>query len=209
MNQLKLKVCGMGRPDNVKGLIDLRPDFMGFIFYKKSPRYMDDLDEELLMKIPASIQKVGVFVNEDIDVIVKLANKYGLEYAQLHGDEDLSFCKKLKEKGIKIIKVFRLMDVLPISISKYAKVVDCFLFDTQTPTYGGSGRHFDWSILNSYNLDTPYLLSGGIRMEDLNDIKKMELKGLVGIDVNSKFEIEPGLKDLGMIRQLKSKLELV
>lgn len=208
MKQIKLKVCGMGRPENVKGLIDLRPDFMGFIFYKKSPRYVEDLDDDLLSRIPISIRKVGVFVNEEIETIVKLSKKYGLKYAQLHGDEDLDYCKALKLKGIKVIKVFRLMDVLPISMKKYAEVADYFLFDTQTPNYGGSGRHFDWKILEAYNLDTPFLLSGGIKLEDIEEIKNIEAKGFVGIDVNSKFEIEPGLKDLEMINELRSKLNL-
>lgn len=203
MNHLKLKVCGMGQPENIQGLIDLRPNFMGFIFYKKSPRYKEDLDENLLSRIPISISKVGVFVNASIDIILKLSKKYGLEYAQLHGDEDLDYCKELKSKGMKIIKVFRVMDVIPVAIKKYAEVADYFLFDTKTPDYGGSGRHFDWNILKAYNLDTPYLLSGGIRIEDIDEIKKLELKGLAGVDVNSKFEIEPGLKDLMKIKKLK------
>ncbi len=206
MDQLKLKVCGMGRAENVAGLIELKPDFIGFIFYKKSPRYMEDLDENLLSRIPISIRKVGVYVNEKIETILKISEKYGLEYAQLHGDEDLDFCRKLKEKGIKVIKVFRVMESIPISIKKYADVVDYFLFDTKTPKYGGSGRHFDWGILKAYNLETPYLLSGGIKLEDIEEIKRLELKGLAGVDVNSKFEIEPGLKDLKMIGELKKQL---
>lgn len=203
MKDLKLKVCGMGRPDNIRGLIELRPDFIGFIFYKKSPRYLENLDEDLLSRIPISIKKVGVFVNEEVGTVVKLCKKYGLKYAQLHGDEDLDYCQELRSKGVKIIKVFRVMDVIPVAIKKYAEVADYFLFDTQTSKYGGSGRHFDWNILKVYNLETPYLLSGGIRLEDVDEIKELELKGLAGIDVNSKFEIEPGLKDLLKIRQLK------
>ncbi|MFK7951259.1 MAG: phosphoribosylanthranilate isomerase [Ekhidna sp.] len=206
MNQLKLKVCGMGQPENVAGLVDLCPDFIGFIFYKKSSRYMKDLDENLLKEIPATIKKVGVFVNEELSVVLELVEKFGLDYVQLHGDEDLDYCYELKSKGVQIIKVFRLMDEIPVSIGEYSEVADYFLFDTQTPNYGGSGKHFDWSILNGYNLETPFLLSGGIKLEDIEDIRKIDSKALVGIDVNSKFEIEPGLKDLKMIGELRKQL---
>ncbi|MEP5611712.1 MAG: phosphoribosylanthranilate isomerase [Cyclobacteriaceae bacterium] len=206
MSKLKLKVCGMKNPENIKQLIKQQPDFMGFIFYGKSPRFISEPDEDLFSRIPISIKKVGVFVNESIDNILKLRDKLGLDYVQLHGDEDLSFSKNLKEKGVGIIKVFRLLDSLPYSLPKFSEFSDYFLFDTATPEYGGSGRHFDWSILKNYNLETPFLLSGGITKDDMEEIKGLRLEKLVGIDVNSKFEVSPGMKNINMLRQLKERI---
>lgn len=206
MSKMKLKVCGMKDPENIKQLIDLRPDFMGFIFYGKSPRFVSEPDEDFFSRIPISIKKVGVFVNEDIETIVKLHKKLGLDYVQLHGDENLTFSKKLKEKGIGIIKVFHVLDSLPYSLSSYSEFSDYFLFDTATPEYGGSGRHFDWSILKTYNLETPFLLSGGIDSNDLDQVRSLQLEKLVGIDVNSRFEVAPGLKNIPELMQLKMQL---
>lgn len=201
-----MKVCGMRDPENVWELVKLRPDFIGFIFYKKSPRYVQLPDEDLFSRIPLSIKKVGVFVNEDFDTILQLWNKLGLDYVQLHGDEDLEFSKKLKENGVGIIKVFRMLDSLPYSLSSYSEFSDYFLFDTATPDYGGSGRHFDWSILTGYNLDTPFLLSGGISSSDVTEIGKLKVEGLAGIDVNSRFELSPGVKNMDLLKQLKEQL---
>ena len=204
--QLLLKVCGMKAPENIKGLIELSPDFIGFIFYEKSPRFSKILDRDLLSNIPKSIRKVGVFVNESIESIIKLADRFGVDYVQLHGDEDLDFATTLREKGIKIIKAFPVVDSLPIMVSKYQDVADYFLFDNATNNYGGSGKHFDWNALKNYNLKIPFLLSGGIDLPDLEKIKDMELPHLAGIDVNSKFESKPGVKDLSKIKELKAVL---
>ncbi len=206
MSELKLKVCGMRDSKNIQELVELRPDFMGFIFYPKSPRYADGLDENMIMRIPLSIHKVGVFVNEEHEKIIEIAERYGLEYIQLHGDEDLSFANVIKENGLKVIKVFRVMDSIPFYAKNYQGIADYFLFDTASVNYGGSGRHFDWNILKNYNLDIPFFLSGGIQLEDIPTIKSMEIEGLAGIDVNSRFEVEPGLKDLEKIKALKAVL---
>lgn len=206
MKELKLKVCGMRNPENIQELVDLKPDFIGFIFYPKSPRYVGDMDEDLIMRIPISIHKVGVFVNESLDKILELSNKYGLEYIQLHGDEDLAFANSLKERGLKIIKVFRVMDTIPFFAKNYEGIADYFLFDTDSINYGGSGRHFDWNILRNYNLKVPFLLSGGVQLEDIPNIKSMEIDQLVGVDVNSRFEDEPAVKNLGKLRILKTAL---
>ncbi|WP_462250809.1 phosphoribosylanthranilate isomerase [Ekhidna sp.] len=206
MRELKLKVCGMKHSDNIQSLIEMKPDFMGFIFYPKSPRYAIEMDEDLIMRIPISISKVGVFVNETLDNILSISNKYGLEYIQLHGDEDLSFANSLKEKGLKIIKVFRVMDTIPFFAKNYEGIADYFLFDTVSVNYGGSGRHFDWNILKNYNLNVPFLLSGGVQLDDIPKIKSMRIEQLVGIDVNSRFEIEPGLKDMDLLHQLNAVL---
>ena len=206
MRELKLKVCGMKHSDNIQSLIEIKPDFMGFIFYPKSPRYASEMDEDLIMRIPISISKVGVFVNETLDNILSISNKYGLEYIQLHGYEDLSFANSLKEKGLKIIKVFRVMDTIPFFAKNYEGIADYFLFDTVSVNYGGSGRHFDWNILKNYNLKVPFLLSGGVQLDDISKIKSMGIEQLVGVDVNSRFELEPGLKDMDLLHQLNAVL---
>lgn len=204
--ELKLKVCGMRDPINISGLVQIKPDFIGFIFYPKSPRFVNEIDEDVLLRIPISIKKVGVFVNEPTSSILEKAKKYGLHYVQLHGDESIEEAVELNEKGLKVIKVFRLMDSLPVLTKKYEGIAEYFLFDTASSNYGGSGRHFDWNLLKNYNLETPFLLSGGIQLEDLDRIKSLEIEKLVGIDVNSRFEKEPGLKDLEMVKALKKEL---
>ena len=206
MSELKLKVCGMRDIKNIQGLVAIEPDFIGFIFYHKSPRYVGEMDDNFIMCIPSGIHKVGVFVNEAIEKIVDLANKYGLEYIQLHGDEDLKFVQQLKQKGLKIIRVFRVMDTIPFVAKKYEGIADYFLFDTASINYGGSGRHFDWDILRNYNLKIPFLLSGGVQLEDIPKIRAMKIEKLVGIDVNSRFETKPAMKDLKKIAELKSAL---
>ena len=163
-------------------------------------------DKISIPRIPISISKVGVFVNETLDNILSISNKYGLEYIQLHGDEDLSFANSLKEKGLKIIKVFRVMDTIPFFAKNYEGIADYFLFDTVSVNYGGSGRHFDWNILKNYNLKVPFLLSGGVQLDDISKIKSMGIEQLVGVDVNSRFELEPGLKDMDLLHQLNAVL---
>lgn len=201
-----LKVCGMKNAENIKQLVKQEPDFMGFIFYGKSPRFVSEPDKDLFSRIPSSIKKVGVFVNESLEIILELRDKLGLDYVQLHGDEDLNFSKRLREKGVDIIKVFRVLDSLPDLLPKYSEFSDYFLFDTATSEYGGSGHHFDWSILKTYNLETPFLLSGGITKDDIEEIKGLRLEKLVGIDVNSKFEVSPGMKNINRLKQLKERI---
>ncbi len=206
MTALKLKVCGMKDLANIKGLIALEPHFMGFIFYDKSPRHAGDLQVSEVASIPGHIWKVGVFVNAALDEICEKVSVFELDFIQLHGDEDVAFVKVLKARNFKVIKVFRISDSLPEDMSAFEGLVDYFLFDTVTKQYGGSGQHFDWSVLQDYMLETPYLLSGGIGEEDVNSILKMKLKGLVGLDVNSKVEIKPGFKNLKKIKELRDKL---
>ncbi len=205
MSKLKFKVCGMKYPDNITGLIQHAPNFIGFIFYKKSARFADPLDKALVNTIPSDIHKVGVFVNEEITGVHEKIRAYQLDYVQLHGDESLEYIQNLKavDPDIKVIKVFRVVDKLPPEIYSYEGHVALFLFDTATSQYGGSGKHFDWNFLKNYDLETPYLLSGGIDLEDIDTIEQMDFPGLIGIDVNSKFEISPAKKNLEMIGQLK------
>ena len=200
----------MKNPQNINEAAQLNPDFMGFIFYKKSPRYLvNEPNMDSIQSIDRSIQTVGVFVNEPIESLESLVNTYQLDFVQLHGGESIDYCSKVKSLGIKLIKVFSVEDSIPMEeIKFYKEVVDYFLFDTKTPQYGGSGAHFDWSILEDYNLDVPFFLSGGIKLEDLETIKNLELPMLFAIDVNSKFETAPGLKNIELLRELDKALQI-
>jgi phosphoribosylanthranilate isomerase len=200
-----LKVCGMRDEANIKGLIALTPDFIGFIFYPKSKRFVGE--NFIMPSVPISIKKVGVFVNEALPNLLSLVKKYELDFVQLHGNETVEYVQEVKMNGIKILKVFSVSDVLPIpSMKKYLSLVDYFLFDTKTPEYGGSGRKFDWSILKQYDLNKPFFLSGGVALSDVDDIQDLNLKNLIAIDVNSKFENSPGNKNLALVKELKVKI---
>lgn len=196
----------MKYPNNIRSLIKLRPDFIGFIFYPKSPRFAEPLDKSILKAVPPEVSKVGVFVNEPLTELVSTVDKYKLNYVQLHGDEDASYAANLKEHSIKIIKVFRISDSLPTDLYQFEDVADYFLFDTATTDYGGSGKQFSWDVLSDLETSTPFLLSGGIRLEDVAAVKQLSLDSFAGVDVNSKFEISPGIKDIELIEKLKQAL---
>ena len=203
-DRLLLKVCGMKHPDNIKELAAAKPDLMGLIFYPKSKRYVGDLDPETVIAATQGIKRVGVFVNETIDNILKQVERFQLELVQLHGDETPEFVQHLKDK-VGIIKVFSVSDSLP-DLAPYEGLVDYFLFDTSTPNYGGSGKQFNWDILSGYSSKVPFLLSGGVGLENLEAVKALSIPQLIGIDVNSKIELEPGLKDIEQVKQLKQRL---
>lgn len=203
---MKLKICGLKNSENINEIVNLSPDFMGFIFYSKSPRFIDGLNPEVLRAISKDIKKVGVFVKASLEDILNQVMKYGLDVIQLHGDEPLELAEQLKQKGLTVIKVFRVMDKLPTELEAFDGVVDYFLFDTKTKEYGGSGHQFEWSILEKYELKTPYLLSGGISLPDIDLIKEKNLPGMIGIDVNSRFEIKPGMKNIELLKALKQKI---
>lgn len=196
-----VKICGMKFPENILAVAALQPDFMGFIFYPKSPRFAEPLDIELLNSLPKSIKKIGVFVNEDIEDILTIVFKYNLDGVQLHGSENVDVCKKLKDTGLLVLKAFPVADVYNFNVTKpYEGSCDYFLFDTKTEAYGGSGVKFDWSILDEYQGKTPFLLSGGIAADDAEAILKIEHPKFAGIDLNSKFEVSPGLKNVEVLR---------
>lgn len=208
---MKIKVCGMKNPDNIKELALLPIDLMGLIFYPKSPRYIGDLEPDALKLLPENIGRVGVFVNEEINKVDKAIIKYNLDYIQLHGNESLEYAEYLKQlhPKIKIIKAFSISEPSDFdNTQEYKNVADYFLFDTKTPRYGGSGQKFDWSILNEFQGNIPFFLSGGISHEDALLIRKLENNRMVGLDLNSKFENEPGLKNIELlhrfIKEIKS-----
>jgi len=206
---MKLKICGIKFPDNLQEVAALQPDYLGFIFYEKSPRYMADmLAPEELMAIPDRIQKIGVFVNSTNEYILQEVQRFGLNGVQLHGDEPPEQCQKLKEAGYLVIKVFRLgsEDFDFSKLATYEAHVDYFLFDTKTPNYGGSGHTFTWAQLKNYPLSIPFFLSGGISLENVEDALQLKHPQLAGLDVNSRFETEPGRKDLAQLQKLVGKI---
>lgn len=200
---MKLKVCGMRDAENIKALVELKPDFIGFIFYDKSPRFAgNQLDVELVQSIPREIKKVGVFVNATVDYILQNVKKYGLNYVQLHGNETPDFCKSLRLKGVNIIKAFRIDESFIFSqLNNYKPHVDFFLFDAKGEGYGGNGVAFDWSVLKKYDNQKPYFLAGGISLDNLDELAGISPKPYA-FDINSKFEVEPGAKDIEKIEEL-------
>lgn len=195
----------MRESENISGLLALKPDYIGFIFYEQSKRYVADFPQ---VEIPSSVKKVGVFVNETIEEIIEKANKYQLDFVQLHGNETPEFCSALSaKKNIKIIKAFSVDENFDFSaIKSFEKHAALFLFDTKGNNYGGNGIKFNWELLQNYTGKTPFLLSGGISKNDAAEIKKMKHLAFLGIDINSGFELEPGLKNIKEIKGFKSLL---
>jgi phosphoribosylanthranilate isomerase len=204
--ELKIKVCGMREPVNIVEVGDLSPDLMGFIFYPGSPRYAGEtLKPHTLTALPDTIRKVGVFVNADYDNIKKTVTRYSLDYVQLHGDETAELCKRLKNIGFGIIKAFNIKEISGFDLcTKFENCADYFLFDAATLKHGGSGLKFDWKVLSGYTLDKPFFLSGGIGPEDVASILEIKNPSLYGIDLNSRFELKPGLKDVIKLRTIIS-----
>ena len=206
---MKLKICGMKYPDNILEVSQLLPDYMGFIFWEKSSRFFDGE----IPNLPKSIQKVGVFVNAPLDEIVSKIEKYDLNLVQLHGNESVAFCldlkheiEKLKQTPIEIIKVFSILDDFDFSILKeYEAICDYFLFDTKGKLPGGNGTVFDWKVLEKYPSTKPFFMSGGIGIEEIAPVKQLLKTNLPihAIDINSKFEIEPGLKNKQLLEEFK------
>lgn len=206
--RLAVKICGMKFPSNIVEVAALNPDFMGFIFYPKSPRYAESLDVDVLSKIPRRILKIGVFVNETEDEILEKVKKYSLQGVQLHGSESEEFCYGLKMAGLIVLKAFPVVVASDFSITEhYEGACDFFLFDTKTPDHGGSGRKFDWSLLDEYKGETSFLLSGGIAIEDVDAISSIKHPKFAGIDLNSKFEVSPGLKDVELLKQFTKEIK--
>ncbi len=209
---VKIKVCGMKYKDNIEQVAGLQPNYLGFIFYEKSARHFDSKN---IPKIPKTIIKTGVFVNEDIVSVLEKIKTYNLQAVQLHGDEAPEYCLKLKSvtsTTVEIIKVFSIKNEFNFDILKpYQNVCDYFLFDTKGKLPGGNGYPFDWNVLNNYPSTKPFFLSGGIGLNEIEKIKKFQQskasKYCYAIDVNSKFEIEPGLKNIELLNYFKEKLK--
>ena len=208
MKRSRLKICGMKYAGNLQEVVRLQPDYLGFIFYPKSKRYMAEaLSPEIVKSLPGSIQKVGVFVNAETADILEQAATYGLDVLQLHGDESPEQCAALQGKGYTLVKAFGVNEDFNFnSLTPYAPLVDYYLFDTKGPAYGGHGITFDWSVLQQYDKHKAFFLSGGIGLEEAEGLKGLRDFPLHAIDVNSRFELEPGLKNINLLKQLQKQL---
>ncbi len=194
---------------NIALLSELQPDYMGFIFYRKSPRYVHGLlSPSIVSNIPGDIKKTGVFVNAPIEEILAMAEMYQLDAIQLHGQEPPALGRELKAKGFVVLKAFHLQSEEDLkNTSAYEDACDFFLFDTPSATHGGTGQKFNWQLLEAYKGTCPYFLSGGIGPEDAETIKNLSTIQPMGIDINSRFEWEPGLKNIEAIKTFIEQLE--
>lgn len=199
---IKIKVCGMKHPDNIMAVADLPVDYIGFIFYEKSKRFAGDANQEYIRDLKDVI-KVGVFVNASLAEIYSKIKAFGLNAVQLHGDESPQFCEELKQQtAVTVIKAFGIDQHFDWTVlDAYARAIDYFLFDTKSNSYGGTGIQFDWSLLHQYKLDCPYFLSGGLDANNIKDALQADDSRLYALDLNSKFEVEPGLKDIDLLTQ--------
>jgi len=205
---LGIKVCGMREPNNIRQLMTLKPDWIGFIFYPKSPRFVGEEFDTTASQLASGAKKTGVFVNQTIDYIQSKIERYSLNALQLHGSESSEMCATLKSQGVTIIKAFSVDESLDFApMQSYVDHVDYFLFDTKTSGHGGSGQKFDWQLLTNYPYSKPFFLSGGIDESDASTIIKLNIPQLACIDLNSKFEISPGVKNIEMLKTFLNQLQ--
>lgn len=205
-----VKVCGMCQADNIRAVERAGADWMGFIFHSRSPRHVDALPAYL----PTRCKRVGVFVNADISFVLHKVKAYGLHLVQLHGAETSEYCRRLQcclPPDVGIIKMIPILTEADLRHTEtYIGHVDYFLFETkQRQTaghYGGSGQKFDWSILDAYTDSTPFLLTGGISPDDISQLRAFRHPQLFGIDINSRFETVPGIKDAALVQRFIAEL---
>jgi phosphoribosylanthranilate isomerase len=196
-----IKVCGMRDSANIRKVSELNPDYMGFIFYPKSKRYVGD--NFVVPEIPNAIIKVGVFVNESTEVISRLAKKFSIDHVQLHGDETPLQCDELKALGFTVIKAFGVSEDFDFDVlGLYKSVCNYFLFDTHGQNYGGTGVSFDWDVLQKYDQEVPFFLSGGLSLANAENALKINGMNIHALDVNSNFEIEPAVKEVAKLDKL-------
>ncbi len=204
---MRIKVCGMTNAEQVHQLDEMGVEFSGFIFYPKSPRYVfRHMSRPEIKKIKGrQINKVGVFVNAPVEEVLQTVDDCGLYLVQLHGDETPKYCEKVADY-VGVIKAFRLRedDNVLWKIKDYQDVADMFLFDTEGAGYGGTGKKFNWEVLRGLHINKPFFLSGGIQPEDAALLQSFAAepvaKDLFSIDVNSKFETSPGIKDMDKLK---------
>jgi len=205
---MKVKICGMRDAANILAVADFNPDFLGFIFYDKSPRFAGEmLSTEVLRSLPEAVAKVGVFVDASLPELLATTACYSLDYVQLHGHETPAYCRAVREHGLRIIKAFSVGEQFDFStLAAYAPVCDLFLFDTKGAQPGGNGHAFDWRLLADYQGPTPFLLSGGLGLATVEELLVFHHPKLAGYDFNSLLEIAPGLKDEQATGQLLTRL---
>lgn len=208
---MKIKVCGIRYLDNIAELAELPVDMMGMIFYPQSSRYIGklsspEIDAFIQYTTKNGIDRVGVFVNEDIETVLETVDKYALDWVQVHGDESPQYVRELN-KRIPVIRALSISGKEDIEkTNDYKGLFGYFLFDTKTGSYGGSGKKFDWSLLDLYNGTTPFLLSGGISADDADEILRIDHSKFYGVDLNSRFETEVGKKDIALLKKFIKKL---
>ena len=203
---MRLKVCGMRELENISALSELDPNYIGFIFWSESSRFVDKKTPPLDKKII----KTGVFVDATFDYILNKIKDHQLDAVQLHGQESSSYCKVIKDYGLKVIKSFSIKNTFDFNtLENYENSCDYYLFDTKGKLPGGNGFTFDWKILNEYPSQKPFFLSGGIGVDNLNEIKKLVKTKLPihAIDVNSKFETAPGNKNIELLKKFKKEID--
>ena len=201
---VKIKVCGITQKQNMLKIAALKPDYMGFIFFENSPRDVSNKINGLpLSELPAAIKKVAVFVNKPLEDAENIIRRYGFDRVQLHGNESPEYCRKL-QKTVPVIKAFGISDKLPDELASYENCCDYFLFDTKGKNAGGTGKAFDHAILKNYTMTKPFFLAGGIgpgHLQDGNFRKVITHPSLHAMDINSRFETSPGVKDVGLIER--------
>lgn len=205
--KINIKICGMRDVDNIMQIASFNPDYLGFIFYPASPRFVGE-DFKLPEDLPSTIQRVGVFVNETTEKIIEKAKNIGLDYIQLHGSEPLQQAVELKDYGIKVIKVFSVDDAFNFSVTKpYVPIVDYFLFDTKGKYFGGNAKAFNWEVLKNYDQEIPFFLSGGLSPENVSAVSSLKGMNLHALDLNSGIEETPGVKSTEKLKSLLTNLE--
>ncbi len=207
---MKVKVCGLNNKENIAEVVSVGIDMIGLIFYRKSPRSIDKGNvDPVFVKALSEVKKVGVFVNEEPQTVSQLGEEYGLDYLQLHGSESPGYCQEMKDKGYKVIKAFSVNETLDLhELSKYEEHVDCFLFDTKGKNHGGNGVKFNWEALAGYPLDVPFMLSGGLTVNDAGAVNQLGLAQLWAVDLNSGFEKSPGLKKANEVSEFLNTLNV-
>lgn len=204
---MQLKVCGITKKDDLEKLAAYGVNYAGFIFYEKSPRFVGNKLDARTVREMKGIRKVGVFVNAPLEQVKQLITSYGLDLVQLHGDEDPAYCAALQPL-VPVIRAFRIGEDVnwEALLADYLPVTDYFLFDTAAgKAYGGTGKLFNWELLQTYPYQHPYFLSGGIGPDQLDELLALEHPALFAADVNSKFETAPGVKDMDKVQQFSTK----
>lgn len=209
MKELAVKVCGMREPENIQAVAQLPVDFLGFIFYEQSPRFVGD-HFELPSNLPDAVRKVGVFVNERTEIILSRVQQYDLDFVQLHGNESAAQCKELFRLHVPVIKAFSVDDKFDFSTTvPYEPFANYFLFDTKGKNYGGNGVTFNWNVLRKYQQRVPFFLSGGLNESNVAEISQLKDLNLFAIDLNSGVEVEPGKKSIDKISAVISKINSI
>jgi len=211
-NKLKLiKVCGMRDAKNIAALSELPIDYMGFILYPKSQRYVFKTQDAIRSVLPENVKKTAVSVNLSANLLIDIVSKFKFQAVQVHGKESAEYCNSLR-KALPKVTIFKAVGVDAQfdfnSLTDYRNEIDFFLFDTKSDVHGGTGKKFSWHVLNNYNLDKPFFLSGGIGLEDAETLKLFNHPECVGFDINSRFEISPALKNIELVKDFVEKINL-